>query len=157
MFSFWKKKKKAEPATEAPISVESVALVQSSFEKVIPIADTAVDIFYSNLFEANPEVRAMFPSDEENMKGQKNKLRDMLVAAVNGLSNLEGLVPVLQNLGKKHLEYKVEAPHYDMVGAALIGALDKGLGDEFTPEIKQAWVEAYTLMADTMKGAAYES
>lgn len=151
-------KKKANPAPEAKdeiISAKTVALVQGSWEKVIPIADTAVDIFYTKLFELDPSLKAIFPQDEAAMKGQKNKLRDMLVAAVAGLSNVEKLVPVLQDLGKRHAGYNVEASHYDTVGAALIGTLAAGLGDAFTDEVKDAWVEVYGVMATTMKDAAY--
>lgn len=134
---------------------KTIDLVQDSFKKVIPIADTAVDIFYAKLFELDPSLKPLFPAEDEAMKGQKNKLRDMLVAAVAGLSNLDKLVPILQDLGKRHVAYRVEAGHYDTVGAALLSALATGLGDEFTPEVKDAWTEVYGTMATVMKEAAY--
>ncbi len=137
------------------ISDETVALVQNSFQKVIPIADTAVDIFYTELFALDPSLKKIFPVDQAAMNSQKNKLRDMLVAAVNGLSQIDKLVPVLQDLGKRHVGYQVKADHYDTVGTALIIALGKGLGPDFTPEVKSAWVETYTLMSNVMKKAAY--
>lgn len=137
------------------LSSKTIELVQTSFEKVIPIADTAVDIFYAKLFELDPSLRSIFPMDEKAMKGQKNKLRDMLVAAVKGLNNIDKLIPVLEDLGKRHVGYKVEPAHYDTVGAALLSALATGLGDEFTPEVNKAWAEVYGVMADTMQSAAY--
>jgi len=140
---------------DSPLSAETVSLVQESFKKVIPIADTAVDIFYTKLFEIDPKLKAIFPDNEEAMKGQKNKLRDMLVAAVNGLSDIDALIPVLQGLGKRHVDYKVEPGHYDSVGAALLGALEAGLGDDFTPKVKAAWTDTYGVMASVMKEAAY--
>lgn len=42
------------------------------------------------------------------------------------------------------------------VGGALIWTLDQGLGPAFTPETKEAWIQAYTILADTMKAAAAE-
>jgi hemoglobin-like flavoprotein len=36
----------------------------------------------------------------------------------------------------------------------LIWTLGQGLGDAFTEEVKDAWLEAYTLLATTMKDAA---
>ena len=132
---------------------KTIQLVQDSFQKVIPIADQAMVIFYDKLFEINPEAKALFPGDPEKMGEQRNKLRDMLVVAVNGLSNLEKLVPALENLGKRHIGYGVEDKHYDDVGAALIGTLEAGLGEAFTPEVKQAWVDVYGVMAKTMIGA----
>ncbi len=137
---------------------KTVDLVQESFEKVKPIAATAAEIFYAKLFEFDPALEPLFPSkDEAAMKNQGNKLMTMLGSAVAGLTNLERLVPVLEDLGKKHVGYGVQASHYDTVGAALLGTLEAGLGDEFTPEVKQAWTAVYGTMASVMKGAAYEN
>lgn len=130
---------------------EAVKLVQDSFEKVAPIADTAADIFYDRLFEIAPEVRPMFPAD---MKDQKIKLMKTLTVAVQNLHKVETIVPVVQDLGVRHVGYGVKPEHYDTVGAALLYTLEKGLGDDFTPEVKDAWTETYLLVAGVMKDAA---
>ena len=130
---------------------KSVELVQSSFKKVVPISEQAAEIFYSKLFERNPSVKPLFKGD---MKEQGKKLMTMIGTAVNGLSNLESIVPAVQNLGKGHAGYGVQDKHYDTVGAALLDTLSVGLGDDFTPETKDAWTEAYTILATTMKDAA---
>ncbi|WP_242085011.1 globin family protein [Aestuariivivens sediminis] len=134
---------------------KTVTLVQESFEKVKPIAPAAAEIFYGKLFELDPSLRPLFPSGEEAMKTQGNKLMTMLAAAVAGLSNLEALVPVLQDLGKRHVAYKVEPSHYDTVGAALLGTLEAGLGDDFTPDVKEAWASVYGTMSSVMIEASY--
>lgn len=134
---------------------QTITLVQESFEKVKPIATTAAEIFYSKLFDLDPALKPLFPTGEEAMKTQGNKLMTMLAAAVAGLSNLEALIPVLQNLGKKHVEYKVEPSHYDTVGTALLETLSVGLGDDFTPEVKEAWTSVYTTMSTVMIEASY--
>ncbi|MBU3821640.1 hypothetical protein KO566_06180 [Flavobacteriaceae bacterium XHP0103] len=134
---------------------KTITLVQDSFEKVKPIASTAAEIFYSKLFELDPNLKPLFPSGEDAMKVQGDKLMTMLSAAVAGLSNLEALVPVLQNLGKRHVEYKVEPSHYNTVGAALLGTLAVGLGDDFTPEVKEAWASVYSTMSSVMIEASY--
>ena len=127
-----------------------IELVQSSFQKVLPIADTAADIFYGRLFEIAPEVRPLFPED---MSDQKKKLLKMLAAAVNGLNRVEEVVPVLQSLGARHAGYNVKLEQYDTVGAALLYTLGAGLGDDFTPEVEEAWTECYGLVAGVMKEA----
>ncbi len=137
------------------MDAQTVTLVQESFEKVKPIAPQAAEIFYSKLFELDPALKPLFPSNEEAMKSQGNKLMTMLGAAVAGLSNIEALVPVLQGLGKRHVEYKVEASHYDTVGAALLATLEVGLGDGFTENVKEAWTNVYQTMASVMIEAAY--
>ena len=132
---------------------EKVKLVQESFQKVAPIAGTAADIFYARLFETAPEVRPLFPAD---ISGQKGKLMQMLGVAVNGLSDLQSIVPAVQDLGRRHVPYGVKDEHYDAVGAALLYTLEKGLGDAWTPEVADAWTETYGVLADTMKAAAAE-
>jgi len=132
---------------------DKVALVQTSFQKVAPIADTAADLFYGRLFEIAPQVRPMFPDD---MSEQKTKLMKMLATAVTHLHEVEKIVPAVQHLGRTHAGYGVTDDQYDVVAEALIWTLGKGLGDDFTDEVQGAWVEAYTLLATVMKQAAAE-
>jgi hemoglobin-like flavoprotein len=126
-------------------------LVQSSFAKVAPIADQAADLFYGRLFEIDPALRPMFPSE---MKEQKTKLMQMLTAAVKGLDNLETLVPIVRQLGARHIGYGVKDEHYGTVAAALLWTLERGLGEAFTPETKEAWVVVYGILAATMQEGA---
>ncbi|MCJ2077873.1 globin domain-containing protein [Methylobacterium sp. E-016] len=130
-----------------------VKLVQESFGKVRPIAEAAADLFYGRLFEIAPQVRPMFPDD---MKEQKKKLMAMLGLAVANLDKPETVVPALQSLGRQHVAFGTQAAHYEPVGAALLWTLEQGLGPEFTPEVREAWVETYGIVADTMKAAAAE-
>lgn len=129
---------------------QQVALVQTSFKKVVPIAGTAADLFYNRLFEIAPETRSMFPAD---LKEQKGKLMAMLGTAVSNLHQLETILPAVKALGERHKGYGVTAAHYAPVGAALLWTLEKGLGPDFTPEVKAAWTEAYTALAGVMTAA----
>ncbi|TYA74460.1 globin family protein [Seonamhaeicola marinus] len=135
------------------MEAKTIELVQGTFEKVVPIADKAAEIFYAKLFELDPKLKPLFKGD---MKEQGKKLMTMIGTAVNGLNNLEAIVPAVQNLGRNHVGYGVEDSHYDTVGEALIYTLGAGLGDDFTPEVEGAWVEVYTVLATTMKDAAAE-
>ena len=133
---------------------EQIALVQTSFAQVLPIADTAAALFYSRLFELDPALKPMFKGD---MQEQGRKLMTMLRVVVNGLTRLDQLVPAVQELGRRHARYGVQDRHYDTVGAALLATLHAGLGDAFTPEVAAAWAAAYSLLAETMKAAASEA
>jgi len=126
-------------------------LVQTSFAKVVPIADTAAALFYKRLFEMDPSLRPLFKGD---MTEQGRKLMAMLAMAVTGLSRLDDLVPAVRQLGVRHAGYGVTDDHYDTVAGALLWTLEQGLGDEFTPEVKDAWVATYTVLATTMKEAS---
>ena len=130
-----------------------IKLVQTSFAQVAPIAATAADLFYGRLFEIAPQVRAMFPDD---LSEQKKKLMAMLGTAVAGLSHLDTLMPAVQALGRRHGGYGVKAQHYASVGSALLWTLEKGLGEAFTPEVKDAWATTYIVLSTTMMNAANE-
>ena len=130
---------------------DKVKLVQESFKKVVPIAPQAADLFYDRLFEIAPSVRPLFPSD---LAEQKKKLITMIATAVNNLHQVETIVPAVQDLGRRHVNYGVMAEHYKPVGEALIWTLEKGLGNDFTPEVKAAWVETYTTLEGVMTTAA---
>jgi len=131
---------------------EQVKMVQDSFAKVVPIADAAAEMFYNKLFELDPALKPLFESSD--MKTQGNKLMTMIGTAVAGLPNLESIVGAVEDLGKRHVGYGVQDSHYDTVGAALLWTLDQGLGDDFSPEVKEAWGTVYGILANTMKTAA---
>lgn len=135
------------------ITKRQIDLIQQSYKKVEPIADTAAEIFYDKLFEYEPSVKPMF---KKNIKDQGRMLMGTLKVAINGLNNLEALVPVLEKLAVKHVNYGVKAEHYTPVGNALLYTLKTGLGPEWNPELRQAWVDVYRVMAHTMKSAAYK-
>ena len=130
---------------------EQIMLVQTSWAKVAPIADQAADIFYDRLFEIAPEARPLFAED---MTKQKRALMGMLATAVNGLNKLDTILPAVQALGVRHVDYGATDEHYEVVATALLFTLRKGLGDGFTPEVEEAWTRAYTTLAGVMIEAA---
>jgi hemoglobin-like flavoprotein len=126
-------------------------LIRESFARIEPKAAIAALMFYQRLFTLDPTVRKLFQHDIEQ---QGVKLMQALRFAVATLENPRELQPVLESLGRRHFYYGVEERHYDTVGVALIDALAYLLGPDFTPEVKEAWLEIYTQIADTMKEAA---
>jgi hemoglobin-like flavoprotein len=130
---------------------QQIELVQGSWKKVLPISDTAAQLFYGKLFELDPALKGLFKSD---IREQGRKLMAMISVAVAGLARLESIVPAVQDLGRRHVKYGVKDQHYDTVATALVWTLEKGLGDAFTPEVKGAWVAAYGILSKAMKDAA---
>jgi hemoglobin-like flavoprotein len=129
----------------------TITLVQDSWQKVAAIAPQAAELFYQNLFTADPSLKPLFKGE---MPEQGKKLMQMIGAATGKLNDLPTLVPILQGLGKRHAGYGVEDSHYQTVGAALLKTLGQGLGPDFTEEVKEAWTAVYTVMADVMVAAA---
>lgn len=134
------------------LSDHQVSLIQNSFSKVRPIAGDAAKIFYAKLFEYDPELKPLF---KNNMDEQGKKLMQTLGVAVSGLRDLNKLVPVLQELAVKHLDYGVKVEDYTPVGNALIYTLQTGLGRDFSPETKTAWVALLKVVIEVMRQAAY--
>lgn len=132
---------------------EQIQLVKDSWARLVPIADKAAELFYCKLFELDPEVKPLFKG---NMQEQGQKLMATLNIAVNSIDKLDTLTPVLEQMGKRHVEYGVKNEHYDTVGSALIWTLAQNLQESFTDDVKAAWLETYSLVADTMKTAATE-
>jgi hemoglobin-like flavoprotein len=129
-----------------------IKLVQESFSKVAPVSEAAAVIFYDRLFEVAPSVKAMFPAD---MTGQRKKLMMVLAAVVNGLGNLESILPAASALAKRHVSYGAKPEHYPVVGGTLLWTLEKGLGEAWTPELADAWTAAYGTLSGYMISEAY--
>ena len=127
---------------------DTIALVKDSWAKVLPISETAGKLFYANLFEAEPSLRALFKGSIDD---QAVKLMQMVNVAVSKLGEPDVLLPALEQLGKRHVGYGVQLEHYDIVGSALLKTLDQGLGPAFTPPVKDAWASVYGVMAQVMK------
>jgi len=136
------------------ITPQQKELVQKTWVMVVPIADTAAELFYGRLFELEPEYKAMFKND---MTEQGKKLMKTINIAVEALDDVEPLVPVLKKMGADHVGYGVKDRDYNVVGAALLWTLEKGLGDAFTDEVKNAWGSVYELLASVMKEGAAEA
>lgn len=134
------------------MDARNISLVQQSFEKAAGLGETVAEIFYAELFAIDPSLQPMFKGD---MKAQGRKLLTTLAFVVRGLDKPEQIVPAAEQLAIKHVAYGVTARHYTLVGNALLRTLKKGLGDDFTPEVRAAWVAAYQLLADVMRAAAY--
>jgi hemoglobin-like flavoprotein len=139
---------------EQQMTPDQVKLVQLSFSKVAPISEQAAMLFYDRLFEIAPQVKSMFPAD---MTEQRKKLMAMLAAVVNGLNNLESILPAASALATRHVSYGAKAEHYPVVGAALLWKLEKGLGGGWTPEVADAWTTAYGTLSGYMISEAYGS
>ena len=131
---------------------DQVTLVQQSFAKVAPISETAAGLFYDRLFEIAPSVKPLFPTD---MKEQRKKLMATLAVVVNGLNNLDSVLPAASALAVRHVGYGAKPEHYPVVGAALLWTLEKGLGEAWTPELAEAWTAAYGTLSGYMISQAY--
>ena len=136
------------------VTPQQVELVKKTWVMVVPISDKAAELFYGRLFELEPEYRSMFKGD---MMDQGKKLMKTINIAVESLDDVEPLIPTLKQMGADHAGYGVKERDYNVVGAALLWTLEKGLGDAFTDEVKNAWGAVYEVLASVMKAGAAEA
>ncbi len=134
------------------LTSRQVSLIQSNFSKVEPIAEAAAEIFYDKLFLIDPSLKKLFKGD---MKEQGRKLMSLLKVAVNGLNDINKLIPALHSLADRHVGYGVKVDDYTPVGNALLFTLKTGLGKAFTDEHREAWCALYRLIAETMRAHSY--
>jgi len=129
-----------------------IDLIRTSWSAVEPISDAAARLFYDRLFESDPAIKRLFAKTD--MQAQRGILMQTLALLVSSLDDFERVVPVLEALGRVHAGYGVRQRHYDTVEAALLWALDRGLGEAFDDETADAWATAYSAVASVMIDAA---
>ena len=134
------------------MTTEEILLVQMSWRRVLPIKDAAAELFYYRLFGMDPTLRELFSGD---MEEQSARLMQMVTAAVRGLDRMDALLPVVRELGMRHLNFGVRDEHYGTVGSALLWTLEQALQDDFTPEVKSAWIKVYGVLSQTMREAGF--
>lgn len=132
-----------------------ISLLRKTWVAVIPNGDAVAQLFYAKLFETDPSAAALFAG--KDMPRQHTLLLQALGRVIEKADQAEELVPTLEALGRRHVNYGVEDRHYASVGTALIATLEQGLGPAFTEDVRAAWVTAYSLISDTMRRAAAET
>jgi len=132
----------------------NVELLESSFAQIKVNSLEVTKRFYTLLFTDYPEVQPLFANT--HMEKQGKQLFQSLVFTVNNLRKPDALSDALRGLGTRHVQYGVLPQHYPMVGSSLLKAFEVSLGTAWTPDVQQAWIEAYEVMAQLMlEGADY--
>lgn len=133
------------------MKTDEINLIQKNFKQIADHEENFATHFYNQLFALKPTLQLLFPSD---LTEQKKKLMMTLRTAIKTLNQPEKLLPVLEEIGRRHALYGVRDEHYETVGAALVQTLNFALGEEFTEESENAWTEMYGFVAATMKRGA---
>ena len=132
---------------------KQIELVENSWDFIMANTTEAGLIFYNKLFELDPSLRSLFKGD---IKSQSQKLISLITFAVHKLNTLDEILADVRALGVRHNKYRVQRDHYATVAEALLWTLEKALGNQWTQELKSAWVTLYTVLSTTMIEAAQE-
>jgi hemoglobin-like flavoprotein len=127
-------------------------LIRESWATLVPIRALAAQLFYTRLFEIDPSAKLLF--DGKPMYVQHEKFLQTIDTLVQMLDYPPQIIEELQALSKRHVGYGVLVAHYEPVGAALLWALEQGLGDQWNDEVKRAWTELYLFISGVMTRAA---
>ncbi|WP_312000841.1 adenylate/guanylate cyclase domain-containing protein [Bradyrhizobium altum] len=134
-------------ACDGFISPDPIHLVQSSFHRIAPRLIAFGERFYTILFEANPELRPLFKND---LAAQQRILVSMLSSLVKGLNRIADIKGGVRELGQRHCRYGASMNHYNKVASALLLTLVEFLGDEFSPEMRAAWIAVFGTISSLM-------
>ena len=130
------------------------AILKQTLKEAGPAADREMAYFYSLLFTANPELRAMFPLA---MDEQRKALSGALARCVWSMDNPQSLHEYLAGLGRDHRKYGVQEQHYQVFGETLATALRLLNGRAWTQETAAAWHTAVSHICSVMAAAAQEA
>jgi hemoglobin-like flavoprotein len=125
-----------------------IKIVQRTWAKVIPELDQAAQDFLEKILDIKPELIKLFRTDTRELG---MLMMAMINRAINALDDFDEFLPEIQKLGSRHAHYGVADEDYDNVAAALLWTLQKYLGDEYTPEVEQAWIAVYDQISLIMK------
>ncbi len=111
----------------------------------------AMEHFYSHLFTASPEMRAMFPMD---MSQVREHVFTALARLIWTIDAPEDSAAYLAQLGRDHRKYGVKEKHYLSFFTTLMDTVAWFSGPDWTPETAQSWRKAVRYAARMMRMAA---
>ena len=130
--------------------MSDVRILRDTLELTLAKDDTFPTKFYNRLFNAHPEVRALF---HRSTPGAQNKMfAQKLTAIVDHLDDPAWLNRELATLAANHVSYGVTREMYPWVGEALIATLEEACGDAWTPAADRAWKDAYASLVTAILG-----
>ncbi len=133
------------------MNYQQIELVQKSSATLRPVAKSINDLFYVRLHELDPKLSPIFKGF---MVTQDVHFINILTLMVSGLARPEVASAISDHLGRRHLGYGIKDEQYNAFCKALVRTLAHGLGEDFTPEVKAAWVAAFNLLVNLTKEAA---
>ncbi|MCL1124525.1 NO-inducible flavohemoprotein [Shewanella surugensis] len=130
------------------LSENTIKIVKSTVPLLVNAGTGVTEYFYNRMFTHNPELKDIFNMGNQETGKQPFALFNALAAFAQHIDNLDVLKSALSRISHKHTSLNILPEHYPIVGLHLIETLRELLPDAFTPEVEQAWTEAYALLAD---------
>ncbi|GGF77723.1 flavohemoprotein [Paracoccus acridae] len=130
-----------------PLSQQTIAVVKATVPALEQHGPLITETMYRRLFR-NADIAALFNQANQKKGTQRLALAQAVLAYAQNIENLSVLGAAVERIAQKHIGYAILPEHYPFVAEALVGAMEEVLGDAATPDILQAWGEAYWFLAD---------
>ena len=129
------------------LSKNTIEIIKSTVPVLKEHGVEITTTFYKNMFANHEEIKGMFNMAKQESGEQPKALAMTILAAAQNIDNLEALLPAVKNIAGAHVNSKVKAEHYPIIGKNLLEAIKEVLGDAATEEVINAWGEAYEVIA----------
>lgn len=129
------------------LTQDHIKIIKATAPVVGAHAHEITGIFYPLMFAAHPELKAVFNQTHQQSGGQPAALANAIVAYATHIDDLGVLSSAVQAIMQKHVSLNIQPDQYQIVGAYLMDAIGKVLGDAVTPEVAEAWGAAYWQLA----------
>lgn len=129
------------------LSQETITSIKETIPLINKEAEKITTRMYEILFSKYPETKTLFDNAASD---QHKKLAGAIGAFAGNIDNLGALEKAVEKMASVHVSVNVKPIHYPMVADALITAMGDILGDAFTDSYKNAWIEAYTFLANIL-------
>ncbi|MGK7912349.1 MAG: globin domain-containing protein [Synechococcus sp.] len=133
------------------MKAETIEIVKATAPVVKEHGKAITARMYEIAFTERPEYRRFFENthmkSEEDGQKQAAKLAASVYAYASHIDELEKLGDAVESIAKAHVNTRVIAEQYPVIGECLLAAMKDVLGDAATPEVMGAWTEAYNGLA----------
>ena len=130
------------------------AIVKSTVPLLESGGETLTTYFYQMMLREYPEVRPLFNQTHQASGDQPRALANGVLMYARHIDELEQLGNLVAKIINKHVALQILPHHYPIVGTCLIRAIEEVLGSDIaTPEVLQAWGNAYKQLSDILIGA----
>lgn len=141
-----------------PLRPGTAAIVKSTVPALEAHGVTITTTMYDSLMR-DPDVASMFNQTDQANGRQPKALAAAVLAYARHIDHPERLDAALGLIVERHVAVMVKPEQYPVVGAALLDAIRTVLGEAATPQILDAWADAYRFLAEILiarESARYE-
>lgn len=120
---------------------------------LLEAANTALtEHFYKRMFRDNPELKDVFNLSNQASGRQPAALFNAVLAYAKNIDNPAVLASAVERIAQKHTGFAITPSQYDIVGHHLLETIKELAPDAATPEVIDAWAQAYGALAGLFIG-----